>query len=99
MSPRSYAAFPWRHLEEATLDRLPGARVQGRANRAFVAEAWAGDPSHRAGGGRTRLPERARRGCSPVGGESSPGAVVQAGASLEPQTALTRGRAGAGRWP
>jgi hypothetical protein len=45
------------------------------------------------------VPEGARRGCSPLLRVELSRARRQAGPSLEPRTALTRGRVGAGRLP
>jgi hypothetical protein len=48
-------------------------QVQGRTNGAFVAEARAGNPSRRAGGGRTRVPEGLGGGSDPSEGRAVPG--------------------------
>jgi hypothetical protein len=67
----------------------PGVRAGGRSGGPVVGPA----------GGRTRKPGGARRRCSALPRVEQPRAWCQAGVSLEPRTALTRSRAGAGRWP
>ena len=59
--------------QRARAARLPLGAVQGRTNRASVAEARAGGPSRRAGVGRTRLAEGLGGGGDPSEGRAVPG--------------------------